>query len=138
MFWQIDALLCRFFGMLKDTPHEMRVRYCNIDYDREIALVAERNLGKGKFEILGVGRMSRIHGTSSAEFAVLVTDKCQNKGLGSELTKRLIEVAKGEKLNRLEAYTLLENHEMQAMCKKLGFQVTRSTQDSECVIEMNL
>ena len=73
-----------------------------------------------------------------AEFAVVVTDKWQNKGLGTELTKRLIRIAKHEKLKRLVAYTLLENHEMQKMCKKLGFQISSSTQDSECVIEMNL
>ena len=72
------------------------------------------------------------------KFAVVVTDKYQNKGLGTQLTTRLIEIARTEKLKRLVAYTLLENHEMQAMCKKLGFQVNRSTQDSECVIEMNL
>ena len=135
------SVYLRYFTALKlqqRVAHTRLLRICFNDYDREIALVAERSLGKGKFEILGVARMSRIHGTSSAEFAVLVTDKYQSKGLGSELTKRLIDVARAEKLKRLVAYTLLENHEMQAMCKKLGFQVSRSTEDSECVIEMNL
>jgi acetyltransferase len=82
--------------------------------------------------------MSKLHGSGTAEFAVVVTDKWQNKGLGTELTKRLLRIAKHEKLTRLVAYTLLENHEMQKMCKKLGFQVTGSSQDSECIIEMDL
>jgi len=82
--------------------------------------------------------MSKLHGSATAEFASVVSDKWQNKGLGTELTKRVIRIAKHEKLNRLVAYTLLENHEMQKMCKKLGFQVTSSPQDSECVIEMDM
>jgi len=118
--------------------HTRLLRICFNDYDREIALVAERSLGKGRFEILGVGRMSKIHASRTAEFAVVVTDKWQNKGLGSELTKRLIEIAKNEKLEHLVAYTLLENKEMQHMCKKLGFEVHQSIEDSECSIEMKL
>ena len=82
--------------------------------------------------------MSKIQSSGMAEFAVVVTDKWQNKGLGSELTKRVIDIAKNEQLNHLVAYTLLENREMQHMCKKLGFEVHHSPGDSECSIEMKL
>ena len=135
-----ESVYMRYFHMIalgQRVAHERLTRICFNDYDREIALVAERSLGKGRYEILGVGRMSKLHGSATAEFAVVVTDKWQNKGLGTELTKRLIHIARHEKLKRLVAYTLLENHDMQNMCKKLGFQVDRS-QDSECVIEMDL
>jgi acetyltransferase len=135
------SVYLRYFSPLQlqqRVSHSRLVRICFNDYDREIALVAERSLGKGRYEILGVGRMSKLHGSATAEFAVVVTDKWQNKGLGTELTKRLIRIAKHEKLARLVAYTLLENHEMQKMCKKLGFQVTSSAQDSECAIEMDI
>jgi acetyltransferase len=135
------SVYLRYFSPLKlqqRVSHTRLLRICFNDYDREIALVAERNLGKGKYEILGVGRMSKLHGSGTAEFAVVVTDKWQNKGLGTELTKRLIHIAKHERLTRLVAYTLLENHDMQNMCKKLGFQVKRTSHDSECVIEMDL
>ncbi|HEY5911733.1 MAG TPA: bifunctional acetate--CoA ligase family protein/GNAT family N-acetyltransferase [Verrucomicrobiae bacterium] len=135
------SVYLRYFTALKlqqRVAHSRLLRICFNDYDREVALIAERNLGKGKYEILGVARMSKVHGSDAAEFAVVVTDKYQNKGLGTELTKRLIDIARNEKLKKLIAYTLLENHEMQKMCTKLGFQVTRATQDSECVIEMNL
>jgi acetyltransferase len=135
------SVYLRYFSALKlqqRVAHSRLLRICFNDYDREIALVAEHSLGKGKYEILGVGRMSKVHGTDGAEFAVVVTDKWQHKGLGTELTKRLIQIAKNEKLGRLVAYTLVENHDMQNMCKKLGFQVTTSAEDSECVIEMQL
>ncbi|MGH9647517.1 MAG: GNAT family N-acetyltransferase, partial [Bryobacteraceae bacterium] len=135
------SVYLRYFTPLQlqqRVSHTRLLRICFNDYDREIALVAERSLGKGKYEILGVGRMSKLHGSGTAEFAVVVTDKWQNKGLGTELTKRIIQIAKNEKLSRLVAYTLLENHDMQNMCKKLGFQVKRAAEDSECVIEMTL
>jgi acetyltransferase len=135
------SVYLRYFAPLQlqqRVSHSRLLRICFNDYDREIALVAERSLGKGKYEILGVGRMSKLHGSSTAEFAVVVTDKWQKKGLGTELTKRVIHVAKHEKLGRLVAYTLLENHDMQNMCKQLGFRVKRFAEDSECVIEMEL
>ena len=82
--------------------------------------------------------MSKVHLSGLAEFAVVVTDKWQNKGLGTQLTKRVIDIAKHEKLKRLVAYTLLENKEMQHMCKKLGFTVQQSLEDAECSIVMDL
>ena len=84
-----------------------------------------------------MARLSKLHSTNAGEFAVVVTDQWQRKGLGTELTKRLIQIAKNEKLGRLVAYTLRENKDMQHMCKKVGFQV-RTPRESECVIEMNL
>jgi acetyltransferase len=135
------SVYLRYFSPLKlqqRVAHTRLLRICFNDYDREIALVAERNLGKGRYEILGVGRMSKIQSSGTAEFAVVVTDKWQNKGLGAELTKRLVAIAKNEKLTRLVAYTLLENREMQHMCKKLGFEVHQSLEDSECSIEITL
>jgi acetyltransferase len=135
------SVYLRYFGPLKlqqRVAHSRLLRICFNDYDREIALVAERSLGKGRYEILGVGRMSKVHASGTAEFAVVVIDQWQNKGLGTELTKQLIDIARHEKLSRLIAYTLLENKEMQHMCKKLGFEVHPSSEDAECSIVMNL
>jgi len=87
---------------------------------------------------VGVGRISKLHSTNAAEFAVVVTDRCQRKGLGTELTKRLVEIARNEKLDRLVAYTLRENKEMQQMCKKVGFKVRIPVGESESIIEMDL
>jgi acetyltransferase len=134
------SVYLRYFSPLKlqqRIAHDRLIRICFNDYDREIALVAERKEA-GKTQIIGVGRFSKLTDNNRAEFAVVVTDKWQGKGLGTELTKRLIQIAKNEKIGRLTAYTLRENKEMQNMCKKLGFQVRQDQDGSECIIEMNL
>lgn len=132
----------RYFSSLKlsqRVAHERLVRICFNDYDREIALVADfKDPKTGQSEILGVARMSKLHGMNGAEFAVVVTDKAQNKGLGSEMTSRIIQIAKEEKLSYLMAYALQENKDMQNMCKKLGFRVSHEPGESECILEIDL
>jgi acetyltransferase len=106
--------------------HERLVRICFIDYDREMALVAERNAPNGDAagrEILGVGRLSKLHGRNEAEFAVLVSDLHQRHGLGFELMRRLIQIARDEKLERVTGNVLPENREMQGLARKAGFQL---------------
>jgi acetyltransferase len=135
------SVYLRYFSPLKlqqRVAHTRLVRICFNDYDREIALVAEMKDGNGKAQIIGVARLSKLHSTNAAEFAVVVTDQWQRKGLGTELTKRLVHIAKHEKLDRLIAYTLRENKEMQHMCRKVGFQVRTPVGESECIIEMKL
>jgi acetyltransferase len=135
------SVYLRYFSPLKlqqRTAHDRLVRICFNDYDREIALVAEHKGSDGKPEILGVARLSKLHGGNGGEFAVVVSDKWQNHGLGTELTKRLIEIAKNEKMDSLVAYTLRENKDMQHMCKKLGFTVKTDAGESEAVITMKL
>ena len=135
------SVYLRYFSPLKlqqRVAHTRLLRICFNDYDREIALVAEMKDAKGKSQIIGVARLSKLHGSNGGEFAVVVIDKWQNKGLGSELTKRLIQIARNEKLGGLVAYTLRENKDMQHMCKKLGFKVQTDLGESECVIEMEL
>ena len=95
------SVYLRYFSPLKlqqRVAHTRLVRICFNDYDREIALVAEHKDGDGKSEIVGVARLSKLHTNNAGEFAVVVTDQWQRKGLGTELTKRLIQIAKNEKL----------------------------------------
>ena len=135
------SVYLRYFSPLKlqqRVAHTRLVRICFNDYDREIALVAEHQNGDGKSKIVGVARLSKLHTNNAGEFAVVVTDAWQRKGLGTELTKRLVQIAKHEKLGSLVAYTLRENKDMQAMCKKVGFKVRTPVGESECVIEMEL
>ena len=135
------SVYLRYFSPLKlqqRVAHSRLVRICFNDYDREIALIAEERSADGGSQIVGVGRISKLHSTNAAEFAVVVTDRYQRKGLGTELTKRLVEIAKNEKLDRLVAYTLRENKEMQQMCKKVGFKVRIPVGESESIIEMDL
>jgi len=111
--------------------HERLIRMCFLDYDREMALLADRaDAASGGHEILAIGRMSRLHGTNAAEVAVLVRDQFQRQGLGLELVRRLIQIARNERLAALHAYLLQENFEMQALLRKLGFRITMSDDPS--------
>jgi acetyltransferase len=107
--------------------HEQLIRMCFIDYDREMALVADyKNPQTGQGEIIGVGRLIKAHGANEAEIALLVTDQFQRKGLGTELLRRLIQFGHDEKLQRLTGDILTENRGMQAVCRKLGFRLQYS------------
>ncbi len=103
--------------------HSRLSRICFNDYDREIALVAETTTGREP-TILGVARLSKLHGTNEARFAMIITDAYQGKGLGSELLKRLIGIARDEKLSRLVALVSPDNTGMLRLLNKLGFQVS--------------
>jgi acetyltransferase len=119
-----------FMNLEQRVTHERLTRICFIDYDREMALVAERrNPATGESEILGVGRMSKIHGTSDAEVAVLISDKFQGRGLGKELLARLLIVGADEKLTRLTADILPDNRDVMRICEKLGFSLKHSLDD---------
>jgi acetyltransferase len=109
--------------------HERLQRICFIDYDREMALVAENRISEHESEILAVGRLRKDKATNSAEFAVLVSDAHQGIGLGTELLKRLIQIGRDEKLEHVAAEILAENFAMQRICEKLGFKLKRQLDD---------
>ncbi len=118
----------RYFHPLKlgqRVAHERLIRVCFNDYDREMAMVIDRADGNGGREILGVGRLSRIPGLNEAEFAVLIGDEHQNQGLGTKLLSLLLYIARQEKRARVTANILPDNLEMQHICEKLGFRLTR-------------
>ncbi len=123
----------RYFHLMnleQRTQHERLTRICFIDYDREMALVAEhRNPETGESEIFGVGRMTKIHGTTEAEVAVVIGDKWQGRGLGKELMARLLIVGAAEKLTKLTADILPDNREVMRICEKLGFTLKHSLDD---------
>ena len=119
--------------------HERLIRMCFLDYDREMALLADRTVAEsGEHEILAVGRMSKIHGSNAGEIALLVRDQYQRRGLGSEIMKRLIQIARDEHLDSLRADMLQENIEMQALVRNLGFQVTETDDPAIFVATLNL
>ena len=119
--------------------HERMIRMCFLDYDREMAMLADRtDPATGKHEILGIGRISKLHGTNSAEVAVIVRDSVQHQGLGIELTRRLLQIARDERLSTLVAYMLQENIEMQGLLRKVGFQLATSDDPSVLVATLNL
>jgi acetyltransferase len=110
------------FKLDQRTAHARLVRVCFVDYDREIALVVERRLATGEREIVAIGRLSRDRdGRGGAEFALLVGDACQGRGIGGALLGRLLDVARRERIDRVYADVLLDNTRMQRLCTRLGF-----------------
>src|SRR6266404_1704485 len=135
-----EPLMVRFHGTLSErsvylryfnmssldyrVSHERLVRICHIDYDREIVLVAERESA-----ILAVGRLVKSQEANEAEFAMLIGDAVQHQGLGTEMLRRLIEIARAEKLTRVTADILPENDDMLHVSKLLGFRLRHSTDE---------
>ena len=127
------SVYLRYFHLMnlqQRVAHERLTRICFIDYDREMALVAERkNPSTGENEILAVGRLTRIVGTNDAEVAVLVSDQFHGRGLGKELLARLVIVGGDEKLSTLKADILPDNRDVMRICEKLGFTLRHSVED---------
>ena len=104
--------------------HDRLTRVCFGDYDREIALVVERqNPVNREREIVAVGRIAKAHLAREGELAVLIADEYQGRGLGMELSRQLVEVARMEKLERITVDVLGDNHRMIGVCRALGFQL---------------
>jgi acetyltransferase len=103
--------------------HERLIRKCFLDYDREMALVAERlSTDTGAYELLGVGRLVRQRDEREAELGVVVADRCQGVGLGTELVRRLIEIARCEGIGSIKAAILSENASMMGLAKHFHFR----------------
>lgn len=107
--------------------HDRLSRICHGDYNNEIALVVENpNAGDNELRIIAASRMTRLHGTNAARFSVLINDQCQGMGIGTELMRRLIDIARQEKYQRLECLLTKDNQVMQYMVKKFGFEQTEA------------
>jgi acetyltransferase len=128
------SVVLRYFhamALSSRVAHERLTRICFIDYDREMALVAQyQDPQTGNQELVAVGRLSKLRGTTEAEFALLVSDRFQKRGIGKVLLERLIQVGRDEKVSRITGDILYENIEMQRLCEKLGFRMAREPDDN--------
>jgi len=116
-----ETLRGRFFQNINIT-HEMLTRLCNIDYEREIAIVAEIKEGQKK-RLAGIARLIIDPDYETGEFAIIVHDDFQAKGLGFKLCDLLIGIAQEKGLERFFGYVLTNNKKMLNLCRKLGFTV---------------
>lgn len=121
-----DSIRARFRYSLRDTTHEFATRFCFIDYDREMAIVAEL-LEAGERKLAGVGRLVADADHNNAEYAVLVADPWQNAGLGSELTGYCLQIARDWGLDIVVAETDWNNKRMLATFQRHEFDVTEHT-----------
>ena len=87
-----QSLWFRFSYLFKQTTHEMATRYCFIDYDREMGIVAEVE-EEGQRKLIGVGRLVADADHEAAEYAVIVVDRWHGHGLGGLLTDYCLEIA---------------------------------------------
>lgn len=113
-----------FVSLDQRISHERLMRICFNDFDREIALVAE--LVNTSKKLIGVIRISRIPSTQSGVLTMIILDAYHNLGLGSELLKNSIAVAKNEKMSHIYAYILDENVGMLKICERAGFKIAPS------------
>jgi len=117
-----ETVRYRFFMIIKEMSHAALARYCNIDYDKEIAIVAETK-EKGRKRLLGVVRLATESDGKTAEIAVVVGDPWQRLGLGSKLVDYIIKIARDKRLNTLYALMLQENHNAIRLMKEKGFRI---------------
>ena len=136
------SVYMRYFHMVslgQRIAHERLTRICFIDYDREMALVADYGSpADGRHEIAGVARLSKLQGSRKAEFALVLSDRFQHRGLGSAMLRHLVDVARAEGLTRVGAEILAENVEMQRVCGKAGFRLERSADGNTIVATLDL
>lgn len=125
------SVFMRYFSFLKldvRAAHERLARLCFVDYDRQIAFVAETAEPRA---IVGVGRLIKTPNTGEAEIAFVVSDAMQRHGLGAALLKVVIQAARDESLSAVRATFLAENAAMRKLLEREGFQVSGSVGELE-------
>jgi acetyltransferase len=121
------------------TAHDRLLQKCFIDYDREMALVADYvDPETDRHEIIGVGRLTKDPTNDAGEVAVLVADRWQKHGLGAELIARLIKVARDQNLSRVVANILPENQSMRALANRFGFKQEASDDPTLMIATLRL
>ncbi|MFO7891444.1 MAG: GNAT family N-acetyltransferase, partial [bacterium] len=114
--------------------HKEAIRYCYIDYDREIAIVAELK-DNDKRRLIGVGRLIADPDVLTAEYAVLIADPWQNQGLGKILTDYCLEISRDWGIKEVVAQTSTTNHRMVDIFRQLDFEVTIDHTNSEVYVK---
>jgi acetyltransferase len=129
-----ETLRARYFVSHLDISHELLIRFVNIDYDREIAIVAELTKGRKK-RIIGVGRLIAEVDRGRSEFAVIVHDDYQHRGLGFKLTDTVIGIAQEKGLKEISGFVDSNNRRMLQVVTELGFIAEQSV---DCVTTVRL
>jgi acetyltransferase len=132
------SIYYRFFGHLKSLPHSMLVRFTQVDYDREIDLVAVDDGDKNEERMLGVSRVFTDPDGKRAEFAILVGDPWQGKGVGARLLEISLGIAKNRGIETVWGTVLQENQGMLALGRKLGFKISKSAEPGEMELTIDL
>ncbi|MDY6825301.1 MAG: bifunctional acetate--CoA ligase family protein/GNAT family N-acetyltransferase [Thermodesulfobacteriota bacterium] len=119
-----QSIYNRFFSPMKTLPHDMLARFTQIDYDRQVALVAVLREGE-QDRLIGIARVIPEYNMKNAEFAVLVDDQWHGKGVGATLLERCLDLARQLEIEKVYGTVLADNTKMLALGKKLGFTIKR-------------
>ena len=131
------SIYFRFFRPVKSLPTEMLARFTQIDYDRDVAFVGLLQDEEGQ-KILGVARLMADPDVTQAEFAVVIRDDWQGKGVGALLLEKCIRVARERCMQLIWGHVLPENVNMLALGRKLGFSVQRVPGSSNYELRIDL
>ncbi|QTA88571.1 bifunctional acetate--CoA ligase family protein/GNAT family N-acetyltransferase [Desulfonema magnum] len=136
-----QSVYFRFFSPIKHLRHEVLARFTQIDYDREIGLVAIHESStegeNGGEEMLGVARVITEAGGKKAEFSVLISDSWQGKGIGAALLERCLEIAKEHgDIQKVWGIVLPENRNMLALGRKLGFTIQKDPDSNDYLLSL--
>ena len=115
----------RFLGSVKDFPHLMAARLSQIDYDREMAFVAQEDNG----DICGVVRIIADPDNDAAEYAIMVRSDFKGKGLGFQLMSEILAHARKRGLRQVFGDVMRENGPMLRLAEDLGFKATPGSED---------
>ncbi|MRS04995.1 GNAT family N-acetyltransferase, partial [bacterium] len=126
----------RFFGPIGDVTHEMLVRYSQIDYDREIAIIAELVEG-GMKKMAGVVRVIADPYNETAEYAIVIGDPWQGLGLGTVMTRYIIDIARERGIRKIYAYLLEDNLDMLHLFQKFNFTAHKEDDLYRVDLELN-
>lgn len=119
----------RFQSALRSLTPQMLARFTQIDYDREMALIAVDERGGVEREV-AVARYMQLPDAKSCEFAIVVADAWQGRGLGYRMMERLVEVARARGFERMIGWVLSANLGMLEMVESLGFEVAADPDDA--------
>lgn len=132
-----QSVYYRFFTPMKTLPRKTLAYFTQIDYDRDMALVALHNDKQGK-KMLGVARLMTKPGGTEPEFAVTVGDPWHGKGIGASLMEHLLNIAKKRRVQSIWGTVLAENTQMLALARKSGFHISKVPGSKEYELKINL
>jgi acetyltransferase len=136
------SVYLRYFFPMKLSQrieHERLSRISFVDYDREMALVAEiQNPETGEPQIIAGGRLIKITGSDDAEYAIIVTDAYQRHGLGTKMMSELITIGRQEGIQRIIGTILYDNTDMLRVAERMGFKLVGLPRDGVSRVQLEL
>ncbi|MGD8276437.1 MAG: GNAT family N-acetyltransferase, partial [Gemmatimonadota bacterium] len=132
-----ESIWYRFRYLFKESTHDMAMRYCFVDYDREVGVVAEIE-EDGERKLIGVGRLAADADHNEAEYALLVADAWQGQGLGSIMTEHCLEICRKWGIKRVVAEMAPDNKRMFGILERRGFQLQFQPENDVVLADMAL